>query len=76
MTNAGGPDYDDALDHVEEKADEETDRELDGASSLHDTDAEVGDEEEVDDTYDIDNREAREAGVNLDGTGEQEPRLN
>lgn len=75
MTNAGGPDYDDALDHVEEKADEEADLELDGASSLHDIDAEVGDEEEVDDTYDIDNREAREAGVNLDGMDEQEPRL-
>ena len=76
MTNAGSPDYDDALDHVEEEADEEVDRELDGASSLHDTDAEAGDEEEVDDTYDIDDLEAREAGVNLDGMDGQEPRLN
>ena len=75
MTNAGDPDYDDALDHVVEAADADADRDQDGASSLHDTDAETGDEEEVDDTYDIDNREAREAGVNLDGMDEQEPRL-
>jgi len=75
MTNAGSPDYDDALDHVVEEADEEVNRELDGVSALHDTDAEAGDEEEVDDTYDIDDREAREAGVDLDGMDGREPRL-
>ena len=75
MTNTGEPDYDDALDHVVEAADTDAVRDQDGASSLHDTDAETGDEEEVDDTYDIDNREAREAGVALDRVDGPEPRL-
>lgn len=75
MTNTGDPDYDDALDHVVEAADADAVRDQDGVSSLHDTDAETGDEEEVDDTYDIDHREAREAGVALDRVDGQEPRL-
>jgi hypothetical protein len=48
----------------------------DGVAALHDTEAESGDEEGVDDTYDIDAREAKELGVALDDVGAEQPRLN
>jgi hypothetical protein len=37
--------------------------------------SEQGDEEGLDDVYYLDDREAREAGVALDGRDEPEPRL-
>jgi len=51
------------------------DRDREGVGSLRDTEAEQGDEAEVDDDFDLDAVEAREAGVNLDPVGDEEPRL-
>jgi hypothetical protein len=51
-------------------------RDQDGVGALRDTEAEVGDEEEIDDDYDLDDRAAREAGVELDDRDEPEPGLN
>jgi hypothetical protein len=50
-------------------------RERDGVSSLHDTEAEAGDDDEVTDDFDLDQDEAQELGVNLDRTGGETPRL-
>ena len=50
-------------------------RDRDGVSALRDTEAEAGDETEIDDDFDMDDREARELGVNLDGRDEPEPGL-
>lgn len=50
-------------------------RSRDGVSSLRDTEAEAGDEEGLADTYDLDDREARELGVELDDRDEPEPGL-
>ena len=54
---------------------EDVARDRDGIGSLHDTEAEAGDEEEVGDDFDIDDREARELGVQLDEVDDSEPRL-
>ena len=43
------------------------DRDRDGVDSLRDTDAEQGDEEEIDDLYVYDQTEARDANADLDG---------
>jgi hypothetical protein len=51
-------------------------RDRDGVASMRDVEAEAGDDEGVDDNYDIDVKEARELGTNLDDQDEQEPRLN
>jgi hypothetical protein len=51
------------------------DRDRDGVDSLRDTDAEQGDEEEIDDLYVYDEKEAREADADLDGDARDEPRL-
>jgi hypothetical protein len=51
------------------------DRDRDGVESLRDTDAEQGDEEEVDDLYVYDETEARETDADLDGDARDEPRL-
>lgn len=51
-------------------------RDQDGVSSLRDTEAEAGDESEIDDDFSMDDRAAREAGVELDDRDEPEPRLN
>ncbi|MBV9369396.1 MAG: hypothetical protein JO074_06180 [Frankiales bacterium] len=48
-------------------------RERDGVASLRDTDAESGDEAEIADDFDMDDREARELGVDLDDRDEPEP---
>ncbi len=64
------------IDDDDESLDLPRNREQDGVASLHDAEAEAGDEEEVDDDYDLDLREARELGVRLDDSDEQEPRLN
>jgi hypothetical protein len=49
--------------------------ERDGVASLHDTEAEAGDEGEVEDLFDLDRREAFELGVNLDAADPDESRL-
>ena len=51
------------------------DRDREGVDALHDTEAEQGDETEVDDDFDLDRVAAREAGVDLDPVGDDEPRL-
>jgi hypothetical protein len=51
------------------------DRDRDGVDSLRDTDAEQGDEEEIDDLYVYDEKEARDTDVDLDGDARDEPRL-
>jgi hypothetical protein len=51
------------------------DRDRDGVSSLRDTDAEQGDELELDDLFVLDEREARDADADLDGDARDEPRL-
>ena len=50
-------------------------RDRDGVDSLRDTDAEQGDEVELDDLFDLDESEARETDVDLDGDARDEPRL-
>jgi hypothetical protein len=50
-------------------------RERDGVSSLRDTEAESGDEDEVTDRFDLDTTEARDLGVALDRTDGEIPRL-
>jgi hypothetical protein len=47
----------------------------DPVAALHDTEAESGDEEELQDLYDIDEREAAELGADLDPAAEIEPEL-
>lgn len=47
----------------------------DGVASLHDIEAESGDEAELRDRFVVDRVEARELGVQLDSTGGEESRL-
>lgn len=54
---------------------DEARRDRDGVSSLRDTEAEAGDEDEVTDKFELDSVEARELGVDLDRTGGETPRL-
>jgi hypothetical protein len=49
------------------------DQDQDGVGSLRDTEAETGDESEIGDDFDMDDREARELGVDLDERDEPEP---
>lgn len=53
----------------------ESGRDRDGVSSLRDTEAESGDEDEVMDRFELDSVEAHELGVALDRTGGETPRL-
>lgn len=55
--------------------DVDTQSERDGVAALHDTEAEAGDEEEVDDLFELDKREARDLGVALDSADPDESRL-
>jgi len=48
-------------------------RDQDGVGSLRDTEAEAGDEEGLVDEFDMDDREARELGADLDNRDEPEP---
>lgn len=48
-------------------------RDQDGVGSLRDTEAETGDESEIADEFDMDDRAAREIGVDLDARDEPEP---
>ena len=50
-------------------------RDRDGVDSLRDTDAEQGDESELDDLFALDKREARDSDTDLDGDVRDEPRL-
>jgi hypothetical protein len=50
-------------------------RDQDPVGSLRDTEGEAGDEDELADTYDLDEQEARDAGVRLDGGTADEPGL-
>lgn len=50
-------------------------RDRDGVDSLRDTDAEQGDESELDDLFDLDEREARDSATDLDGESRDEPNL-
>jgi hypothetical protein len=43
-----------------------SERDRDGVASLRDVQEEAGDEHEVEDLFDLDQREARERGVDLD----------
>jgi hypothetical protein len=54
---------------------DEARRDRDGVSSMRDTEAESGDEDEVTDRFDLDSAEARELGVELDRTGGETPLL-
>lgn len=49
------------------------DRDQDGVDSLRDTEAEAGEESGLSDTFDMDDREARELEVSLDDRDEPEP---
>ena len=51
-------------------------RDRDGVESLRDTEAEQGEEALLEDLFDLDDREAKELGVALDGRDEPEPGLN
>jgi len=65
-------DDDDSIDAL---VDREQQRNRDGVESLRDTEAESGDEDEISDDFDMDDREARELGVELDDRDEPEPGL-
>lgn len=52
-----------------------SDRDRDGANALRDVEAETGDEELLEDVYELDEAEARAMGVNLDSVGVKEPVL-
>ena len=67
--------YTQGIDSLDAAADRHGGRERDGVESLQDVEAEQGDEQGVDDDFDIDLREAREVGVNLDAVDDQESRL-
>lgn len=71
-TSTGPPD--DVV-SVEAETDAQSRRDRNGVASLRDTQEESGDEEEVADAFDIDEREARELGVDLEGGTDDEPRL-
>ncbi len=76
MTEFEPPDFTDEDDVVlDEAQDSQTRRDRDGVASLRDIEAEAGDEDEVTDSYDMDDREARQLGVDLDGRDEPEPGL-
>ena len=76
MTDDTSFGLDDDVVSIDASADIPSGRDRDGVGSLRDTQEESGDEEELADTYDLDEREAREAGVALDGGTGDEPRLN
>jgi hypothetical protein len=52
-----------------------TNPDTDGVAALRDTEAEAGDEAEVDDDFDLDRTEARELGVDLDRTDGDDIRM-
>ena len=75
MTNDANPVPQDALVSLDENADSQSRRDRDGVASLRDTEEESGDEEEVVDDFDLDEREAREVGAEFEGGVGNESRL-
>ena len=75
MTDDTSPGPQDDVVSVQESTDSEAQRDRDGVASLRDTQEESGDEDELADTFDLDEREAREVGVELDGGVGNESRL-
>jgi hypothetical protein len=69
------PDDLDDEDSADLSLDAPASRDRDGVASLHDSEGEAGDEEGLNDAYDMDDREAKELGVGLDGRDEPEPEL-
>jgi len=67
--------YTEGVDSLDAAADRNGGRERDGVESLQDVEAEQGDEQGIDDDFDLDRRAAREAGVELDAVDDQESRL-
>jgi hypothetical protein len=67
-------DRSDEISYDEVAAEAEHDRDRDGIDALRDVEAEAGDEEAVDDSFNLDTNEARELGVALDRV-DDEPRL-
>jgi hypothetical protein len=53
----------------------DADRDRDGVRSYHDIEAEQGDEDEVDDAFELDQEAAREVGADFDRLGGETPRL-
>ena len=68
-------DPDDLSDEDAEALLPEASRDRDGVSSLRDLEEEAGDEAAVHDAYDMDDREAKELGVQLDERADPEPDL-
>jgi hypothetical protein len=66
------PEFDDGFD---EALDARAGRDRDGVASLRDVEAEAGDEAGLSDDYDMDDKAARELGVDLDDRDEPEPTL-
>jgi hypothetical protein len=62
-------------DGVDESLDDRPSRDRDGVAALRDVEAEAGDEAELTDDYDMDDRAARELGADLDDRDEPEPGL-
>lgn len=68
-------DPDDLADDDFETVLPEAGRDRDGVGSLRDIEEEEGDEVAVHDAYDMDDREAKELGIQLDARDEPEPDL-
>ena len=63
------------VDYLEADEPDVLDVDRDGVASLHDVEAEAGDEAELRDKFVVDRRAARELGVDLDPVGGEETRL-
>lgn len=68
-------DNDLTVDYLEADEPDLLDVDRDGVAALHDIEAESGDEAELRDRFVVDRAEARELGVQLDSTGDEESRL-
>jgi len=73
MARSSGPELGDG--DFDEPLDDRAGRDRDGVASLRDVEAEAGDEEELTDDFDMDDKAARELGVDLDDRDEPEPNL-
>ena len=73
MSDATNFGPEDGVDSIEGSRESQRDR--DGVGSLRDTEAESGDEEELTDLFDLDERAAREVGGEFGGGTGDEPAL-
>ena len=73
-----GPEFDDETEVIFIEAHQEPQhrRDQDGVAALRDVEAEEGEDEGVDDVFDMDDKAARESGALLDDRDEPEPGLN